>query len=66
MLEIVQSISIVVLVFLLYRLNKNIKNYSNIIQDVHIDIKGYEQLKEFEKQFAEHLRTINKVGTWKK
>lgn len=66
MLDVMQSIGIVILGFLLYRLNKNVKKYSNVVQDVHIDIKGYEQLKEFEKQFAHHIRNSNKVGTWKK
>lgn len=66
MLEIIQSAGIVILGFLLYRLNKNVKKYSSVVQEVHIDIKGYEQLKEFEKRFAESIMNTNKVGTWKK
>lgn len=66
MIDIIQSIGIIILGFLLYRLNKNVKKYSNVVQEVHIDVKGYEQLKEFEKRFAKSVINTSKVGTWKK
>lgn len=66
MLDIIQSAALVILGYLIYRQEMKVKRYGEIVQEVHIDIKGYEQLKQFEDQLVEQLKTTNKVGTWKK
>lgn len=67
MVDVMQTAIIILLLITNYLLAKELKKYSEMVEDLGLDISVYEEFKKARDTYDRtYVKTKNKVGTWKK